>query len=297
MQWGATSRLQRFWDIRAACNFIGGGSGSSLLWWAALGLIAGLPYVEAALTGLVLVAAGLIMVWLEIGKPWRAFNVFFRPQTSWMTREGIVALPLFAAGALSVLFAADLALLPNSVSPVVPAMLTATFSLAFLYCQLRILHSARSLPAWREPWAMPLLGLSGLTEGLGLYLLVTAILGTVSMIFVTVAVAMIVARTIAWHVYVVALTRSGAPEPTMAALIDMRAGFLIAGHALPILLIVFAYIWPDLAIPYSALAGIVTALGGWYLKIVLITRAAYIPKVAIPIPPVRGRRGSPGGVL
>jgi phenylacetyl-CoA:acceptor oxidoreductase subunit 2 len=297
MNWGATHRLQQFWDIRAACNFIGGGTGSGLLVWASLGLIAGLPYAQSALVGLVLVAAGLFMVWLEIGKPWRAFNLFFRPQTSWMTREGIVALPLFAAGALSVFFAADLALLPTSVSAVVPAMLTATFSLAFLYCQLRILHSARSLPAWREPWAMPLLGLSGLTEGLGLYLLATAILGIVSMVFVTIAATMIVARTIAWHAYVAALTRSGAPEPTVAALIDMRAGFLIAGHALPILLIVFAYIWPHLAIPLTALAGAAATLGGWYLKIVLVTRAAYIPKIVVPTPPVRGRRGSPGGVL
>ena len=276
--------------MRAACNFIGGGAGSSLLVWASLGLIAGLPYVEAALTGLMLVASGLLMVWLETGKPWRAFNLFFRPQTSWMTREGIVALPLFAVGALAVLSATDLALLPQAMSPVIPAILTATFALTFLYCQLQILHAARSLPAWREPWAMPLLGLSGLTEGLGLYLLVTAILGTVPMVFVAVAAVMIIARAFAWRAYLAALTRRGAPEPTLAALLSIRAGFLIAGHAVPVLLLVCAYIWPHLAGPFAALAGITSALAGWYLKIVLITRAAYIPKVAIQAPPVRGRR-------
>ena len=297
MQWGATSRLQRFWDIRAACNFIGGGSGSSLLWWAAFGLIAGLPYVEAALTGLVLVASGLFMVWLEIGKPWRAFNLFFRPQTSWMTREGIVALPLFAAGALSVLLAADLTLPASSLSSVVSALLTAALSLAFLYCQLRILNSARGLPAWRALWAMLLLGVSGLTEGLSIYLLVTAILGFVSMVFVAVALALIIARAFAWQAYIASLSRSGAPEATMAAFMAMRAGFLIAGHVLPASLIVFAFIWPDLAIPLTALAGVAATLGGWYLKIVLVTKAAYIPKMAVPTPPVRGRRGSPGGVL
>ncbi len=100
MQWGATSRLQRFWDIRAALNFIGGGTGSSLLVWASVGLLAGCPYFAAGLTGLAFVAGGLFMVWLEIGKPWRAFNLLFRPQTSWMTREGIVALFLFATGAI-----------------------------------------------------------------------------------------------------------------------------------------------------------------------------------------------------
>jgi phenylacetyl-CoA:acceptor oxidoreductase subunit 2 len=103
VQWGAASRLQRFWDLRAACNFIGGGTGCGLLFWAAIGLAGGLPYFPAALIGLMFVGAGLFMVWLEIGKPWRAFNLFFRPQTSWMTREGIVSLPLFATGAIAVL--------------------------------------------------------------------------------------------------------------------------------------------------------------------------------------------------
>ena len=66
MNRGTAHRLQSFWDARAACNFIGGGSGSSLLVWAALGLLAGLPYVPAALLGLSLVAFGLLMVWFEI---------------------------------------------------------------------------------------------------------------------------------------------------------------------------------------------------------------------------------------
>lgn len=151
MQWGAASRLQRFWDLRAACNFIGGGTGCGLLLWAALGLIAGLPYFPAAGTGLVFVAAGLFMVWLEIGKPWRAFNLFFRPQTSWMTREGIVALPLFAAGAIAVLFDADVRLALNLPSPVIPATLTALLGLTFLYCQLRLMRSAQGPSLARTP--------------------------------------------------------------------------------------------------------------------------------------------------
>ena len=40
------------------------------------------------------IGAGLTCVWLEIGRPLRAINVFFHPQTSWMTREGIVAVPI-----------------------------------------------------------------------------------------------------------------------------------------------------------------------------------------------------------
>jgi phenylacetyl-CoA:acceptor oxidoreductase subunit 2 len=294
VSWGTTHRLQSYWDTRAACNFIGGGSGSSLLFWAALGLIAGLPYVAAASIGLMLVAFGLIMVWLETGKPWRAFNLFFRPQTSWMTREGIVALPLFAAGGLSILFATDLVPALASMPPAILAALTAALGLAFLYCQLRILHSAQALPAWREPWAMPLLGLSGLAEGLGLYLVVMASLGIVPIALAAVALVLLIARALAWQLYLSALRKSATPAPTLAALDAMRNGFLITAHGLPVVLIASVFVWPDMAIPLSALAGATAALGGWYLKFVIVTRASYIPKFAIPIPPVRGQRGSTG---
>jgi len=289
VQWGATSRLQRFWDLRAACNFIGGGTGSSLLVWAPLGLTTGIPYFPTAILGLALVSFGLFMVWLEIGKPWRAFNVFFRPQTSWMTREGIVAVPLFALGTLAILFDAPLQTLWTMPSPIVPAMLAALVGLAFLYCQLRILNSARGLPAWREPRAMLLIGLSGLGEGLGLYLLLAAILGFVPMNILALALALLLGRVLAWRSYIVALRRTTVPDSTLTALTTMQGGFLLIGHLLPSLLIVIAVTWTGMATTFSALAGITATLAGWWLKIVLVTRAAYIPGAAIPNLPVRGQ--------
>jgi phenylacetyl-CoA:acceptor oxidoreductase subunit 2 len=302
VNWGSASRLQSFWDVRAACNFIGGGTGCSVLIWAAIGLNFGLPYFPVALIGLMFVGAGLLMVWLEIGKPWRAFNVFFRPQTSWMTREGILSLPLFATGLVAVLVAAEaviqipvqILILPKS--PVVPAVFTAFFALAFLYCQLNILNSARSIPAWREPKVMPLLGISGLTEGMGVYLLVTSLMGLVSTFMLAAALVLLVARTVAWLTYINALRQSDIPEPAMAAIMSVRGGFLIAGHLLPGIMIAAVYVRPDMAIPLVALAGIAATLSGWLFKITLVTRAAFIPRVTVPVPPVRGRPGSPSGV-
>jgi phenylacetyl-CoA:acceptor oxidoreductase subunit 2 len=291
VQWGAASRLQQFWDVRAACNFIGGGTGCGLLFWAVIGMTSGQPYFPAALIGLMFVAAGLFMVWLEIGKPWRAFNLFFRPQTSWMTREGIIALPLFATGAIAVLFDAEVHLALQLPSPVIPATLTALLGLTFLYCQLRIIHSAKGLPAWRESRIMPLLGISGLTEGLGIYLLLTAILVPVPVLMQFVALTLVIARALAWYAYKSALAHSGAPESTMAALAGMSAGFLTIGHLLPVIFLVVGMFAPGVATPLAALAGIMATLGGWFLKIKLVTKAAYIPKFTIPAAPVRGQTG------
>lgn len=291
MQWGATSRLQRFWDARAACNFIGGGTGSALLVWAAIGLFTGVLYFPAALLGLLFVASGLFMVWLEIGKPWRAFNLFFRPQTSWMTREGIVALPLFAVGALAILFDAQALLGLELPSAVIPATITGLLALTFLYCQLRIIHSAKGLPAWREAGIMPLLGISGLTEGLGIYLLMTAFFVAVPLTLQIVAVVLVIARAFAWYRYLSAMTRADVPAPTLTALTGTSAGFLTIGHALPVIFIALAITAPGMATPLVALAGITATLGGWFMKLKLVTKAAYIPKFEIPTAPVRGQAG------
>jgi phenylacetyl-CoA:acceptor oxidoreductase subunit 2 len=292
VQWGAAARLQRFWDLRAACNFIGGGTGSGLLVWTAAGFYTtGSPYFAAALTGLLFVAAGLFMVWLEIGKPWRAFNLFFRPQTSWMTREGIVAIPLFIAGGISILFDADVYLGLDLPSPLIPAMVAASLSLAFLYCQTRIIHAAKGLPAWHASGVVPLLGLSGLTEGVGVYLMVMAFQGTVYLFAQIAAMVLVIARVLAWYRYLSGLQRSAAPESTIIALTGSSAGFVTIGHALPMIFLALGIFVPGMASLLAVLAGITTTLGGWYLKVRLITKAAYIPKFTIPAAPVRGQTG------
>jgi phenylacetyl-CoA:acceptor oxidoreductase subunit 2 len=208
-----------------------------------------------------------------------------------MTREGIVALPLFATGAIAVLFDAQVQLALQLPSPVIPAIITAVLSLTFLYCQLRIIHSAKGLPAWRESRIMPLLGLSGLSEGLGIYLLVIAFLGTVPILLQIVALALVIARAFAWYAYMSALTRSGAPESTLTVLAGASAVFLTIGHVLPLIFLALGFIAPGIATPLAALAGIMTTLGGWFLKIKLVTKAAYIPKFTIPAAPVRGQAG------
>ena len=63
------ARLQRNWDSRAACNFIGGGSGTGLLLAGAAAFATGWPYIAAGILAAALIGFGLSMVWLEIGRP------------------------------------------------------------------------------------------------------------------------------------------------------------------------------------------------------------------------------------
>jgi phenylacetyl-CoA:acceptor oxidoreductase subunit 2 len=296
MTTACTSHAQGFWDVRAVCNFIGGGTGTGLLVFAAVGATAGLPYFLPTLLGLSFVALGLTMVWFEIGKPWRAFNVFLRPRTSWMSRESIAAVLLFVIGAVALGSAWPGPRMPLAMSsPVVPVLLTAVAALVFLTCQLGMLYAVRGIPAWRERTVMSLVGLSGLAEGLGLYLIVMALWGRVLPLMLFVALGLITARALAWQIYLRALDRSPVPRPTIAAFDRIQKGFLLAGHSLPGLLIVSALLWPDQAAPLAALAGAGITLAGWMLKYVLITRAAHTRGISVPAVPVRGQSVTPVG--
>ena len=280
-----TAHPQRFWDARAACNFIGGGTGTGLLVFAALGALAGSPYFLPGLVGLAFVAVGLLMVWFEIGKPWRALNVFVRPQTSWMSRESILAVALFAIGAVALSVAWTES---SGTFDVGPALLTAVVGVGFLACQLGMLRAVRGVPAWRERMLMPLVGLSGFAEGLGLYLMFTVVWDVVSRNLLVVALGLIIARAVAWQVYLKALSRSDVPAPTLAVFRGIRNTFLLGGHGLPAVLIGLAFIWPEPAGLLVALAGGGMVAAGWLFKLVLITRAAYTRGFSLPVIPARG---------
>ena len=136
MSYGPKPWLQAHWDLRAAGNFILGGTGTGLL--AAMALAAPAAWRWPLAIGLVLIAAGLGAVWLEIGRKLRAINVLFNARTSWMTREAYVAVLVFGLG---------LAALALGRVPLAQA--AALAALGFVYCQGRILFGAKGIPAWR----------------------------------------------------------------------------------------------------------------------------------------------------
>ena len=191
--YGPNPWLQTSWDWRAAGNFICGGAGTGLLMARAL---FGGP-TQASLwrpdwivfIGLALVGLGLLCVWLEIGRPLRAINVFFNPQTSWMSREAFVGLLLFPAGLAAMLG--------------VPGWnwVTAALALVFLYCQSRMLPAARGIPAWRSGLFSPLFLLTAGCEGLGIFMLLGLFFTRVSGAALFSLLALLLLRLMVWRRY------------------------------------------------------------------------------------------------
>lgn len=258
------TRLQTNWDRRAAGNFVFGGTGSGLLFLGALG-VGGLAPAALLLPALLLVGLGLSLVWAELGRPLRALHVFFHPQTSWMTREAVVAVVLFALGGLALLLGSRILV-----------TLTGLAGLAFLFCQGRILFAAKGIPAWRAPLAPWLVIASGLTEGAALAGIL-AVLGFGSGTGVAgVLLVLLLVRAGLWVVYRGGLLGAGVPATTRAVLDALNLPLQLAAHTLPALLLLTALASPGLQPGALLLGGLLALAGGWYLKYSLVTRAAQV---------------------
>lgn len=265
------ARLQRYWDLRAAGNFSFGGSGSGLVLAAAFGLLVGVPSALAVAVGLALIGLGLFCVWLEIGRPWRALNVFFHPHTSWMTREAMLVPPLMAAGAAAVLF--DIRVV----------LLAALFAAGFLYCQARMLHAARGIPAWCQKETVPLILATGLAEGTGLFLVIAGAPAAM----VAVALGAAVLREVMRELHRRGLIKAKAPAGTLAWFALREEKLLTAARYLAIVVLALALALGGWSI--AALGGLLALATGWGLKVMLITRAAFTRGHVIKHTPARGR--------
>jgi phenylacetyl-CoA:acceptor oxidoreductase subunit 2 len=277
MSFGPRPWQQTQWDWRAAGNFIGGGAGSGLLMVTALSGASGAMAAALLAASLALIGTGLACVWAELGRPLRATNVFFNPRTSWMTRESIAATLLMPVGAAAAYLAwtgaANL------------SWLAGLLALAFIYCQSRMLQAARGIVAWREPMTVPLLLATSLAEGAGLLLLALPWHGLG--VAMPLLAALVAVRAVVWLLYRQRLAGRLAAG-AQRALDGAGRVLLIGGTALPLLFV--AASWAMRAPAIGALAGLLAAAAGAWLKFVLVTRAGFNQGFALKELPVRGAR-------
>ncbi len=286
---GAAPWLQQHWDVRAAGNFIGGGTGSGLLIFAALVSLFGVPTGQLVLPGLGFVGLGLFLVWLETGRPIRApLNVFRNIKTSWMTRESLVAAAMFPIGLLTFFTDSTLVLLA-----------TGGLALGFLYCQARILMASKGIPAWRVKEIVPLILTTGLVEGFGLFsilliFLEPEILGVNEIVWGGLVVVLVIARAWSWSQYRQVL-KNTAPVGTFEALEVISRKLAFFGHGLPVVLGLAVSFNPAGFSWIALMTGLLMIAGGWLIKFVIILRASYNQGFAIERTPMRGDGGAGPG--
>lgn len=270
---------QSAWDGRAAANFVCGGAGAGLIVFTALAGAPALANAALMLTGLALVGTGLLCVWHELGRPVRARNVFRHLRTSWMSREALAAALLVPATLAAAAGVPGL------------ASLAAVLALAFIGCQAQMLQAARAIPAWRAPLVAPLLTVTALVEGAGLFLVAAAWLRIGTEMLLALFGALVLLRVVAWFAYRRAV--ASAPAPSLAALDAAGRVLQVAGTLLPLALIALiaaGVVSGPVTLAVAAAAGAAAAACGGWLKRVLILRAGYRQAVALAHLPVRSVR-------
>jgi phenylacetyl-CoA:acceptor oxidoreductase 26-kDa subunit len=261
------SKLQTHWDWRAAGNFMFGGTGCGLILMTAAASYPASPPLALALPALAFIGLGLLLVWLEIGRPWRALHVFFHPQTSWMTREGSVGTVLFPVALAGLIWD-------------IPALvaLAGLLGLTYLYCQGRILLASKGIPSWREPAIVPLIIATGLCEGTGLLLLtmylmdIAAYNGWVLFAFA----GFLAFRSYAWSSYLNKLNVAKAPTKTLSILNGIHPVILWAANVVPLVLLLAAMFLSSMTTLLACTAAALAVLGGWYMKFNIVARASQV---------------------
>ena len=141
------------------------GAGYGLWFW--LGLMTSinhpLPRATASIAlalGFILTTFGLLSSTLHLGQPLRAWRAFSQWRTSWLSREGVLAMAclLPALGVARALWQG------HAVRPV-GALLLALLALATVACTAMIYASLKPIPAWRHSAVVPVYLLFALLSG------------------------------------------------------------------------------------------------------------------------------------
>lgn len=116
-----------------------------------LAALLGLGLLDAAATSthiaygiaVVLIGGGLLSSTLHLGNPQRAWRALSQWRSSWLSREGAMAIVTF----VPLLISAWLSIVNGRYSPV-PGLLLTVFSLLTVYCTAMIYASLKSVHAW-----------------------------------------------------------------------------------------------------------------------------------------------------
>ncbi|HJW47195.1 MAG TPA: DmsC/YnfH family molybdoenzyme membrane anchor subunit [Lysobacter sp.] len=192
------------------------GAGYGLLIWSALAALfrwtgAG-SLLVCVLLALVLVTIGLFSSMAHLGKPLRAWRAFSQWRTSWLSREGVMALATYLP-ALTLLGILGTVLFASHGDDSIPREFAGTLAatsllliagaLATVVCTAMIYASLKPIPAWGHAVVVPVYLLFALLTGGLLCAALSALYGSISnvvaMMGVFAAIALAVVKWRYWR--------------------------------------------------------------------------------------------------
>jgi len=157
------------------------GAGLGLLVWLALFSLLGLVPTERWLgvTGFalafLLVTGGLLASTAHLGRPERAWRAFSQWRTSWLSREGVMAVATYVPAGLLAIGWVFLETARGVFAPM--ALLTIVCAILTLFTTAMIYASLRTIRQWHQPLTAPIYIALGLASGAVLLNLLLALFG------------------------------------------------------------------------------------------------------------------------
>ena len=127
-------------------------------------------FLTASVAGLVMMTLGLLSSTMHLANPKNAWRAFSRFRTSWLSREGVLAIlfyPIFLLFILSLYLNSWI----YSWYSMLLAMLSIAVSLATVYCTGMIYASLKPIRQWHNQWTTPI------------YLLMSGLSGSILLLF------------------------------------------------------------------------------------------------------------------
>src|SRR5262245_4819569 len=151
------------------------GAGYGLLVWLALAKALAVAPAERSFAvvafglAFALITAGLLTSTAHLGRPERAWRAFSQWRTSWLSREGVLALATYVPAGLLALGWTSLA---GSAATLVLGVATIALALLTLFSTGMIYASLRTIRQWHQPLTAPIYLALGLASGAVLFNLI-----------------------------------------------------------------------------------------------------------------------------
>ena len=169
--------------------------------------------------------------------------------------------------------------------------LVALTAMVFLYCQARILHASKGIPAWRVAMMPSMLMLAGIYEGVGALAMLFAWMPAAmppTFLLPLAGLLLAVASAAVWRAYLGGAAESGIGPLARADLAAATPAIHVVAHGVPFLCFAGFMIWPLGPDWLLGVAGAFAVAGGVVWKWVVITRACHEQGFALARWPQRG---------
>ncbi len=124
---------------------------------------------------LALITTGLLSSTLHLGRPERAWRALSQWRTSWLSREGVLAVATYPAAVAFGACWSGIIDAPNLIAPL--GYLTAALCAATVYCTGQIYASLKTIPAWHSRFTVPTYLVFALATGSAILMAISVYFG------------------------------------------------------------------------------------------------------------------------